>query len=454
MRSAAERHRAAVCGKCAVGAGRSRQLSPRGRWGAGHVPPGVGPCHFMAARHGTIALRAGVHFFGGGRGLRGGGGAGGCSVSPPTGGGRRWDLRPAWPKKPGGVPWPRGPLRGRTSDSPGGTPLDGMVWYGMVWYVVVVVVVVVVKAPSTCRREKLPDTLSLGRAQGSRRPASRWPGVCRQRPRRGGGRRGVQRGGGARGGGWGHLWKSPWSPPPSRGGRVTRPVRSGCGGGGGWGGDLGVGKARPGPRTFRALPEHPAEVAVPRVRPWRGRGRWPVLLAFYGGEGRPGSCCLPAPSHLCWSCGVAASSPVVRARARVGHGGGRAQGREHKSTNIGLQLLACRVWFSFCPLVPVPVSCLREAARHSRRGVEARAGRMGSGGRPGRTRRHAGAGPVAVAGGCGRSSRRSAVALSAPNSRVGGRAGGGRVRKGIGVPGAGPSAGRGTCGEQVALPGG
>ena len=42
------------------------------------------------------------------------------------------------------------------------------------------------RAPSTCRREKLPDTLSLGRAQGSSRPASRWPGVCRRRPRGGG----------------------------------------------------------------------------------------------------------------------------------------------------------------------------------------------------------------------------------------------------------------------------
>ena len=147
----------------------------------------------------------------------------------------------------------------------------------------------------------------------------------------GGGRRGVE-GGGARGGGWGHLWKSPWSPPPSRGGRVARAVRSGCGGGGGRGGDLGVGKARPGPRTFRALPEHPAEVAVPRVRPWRGRGHWPVLLAFYGGEGRPGSCCLPAPSHLCWRCVVAASSPVVRARARRSWGreGTRAGAQEHE----------------------------------------------------------------------------------------------------------------------------
>ena len=94
---------------------------------------------------------------------------------------------------------------------------------------------------------------------------------------------------------------------------------------------------------------------------------------------------------------------------------------------MGIQLLACCGWFRCCPLVPVPVPCLREAARHSRRGVEARAGRMGSGRRPRRKRRHAGAGPVAVAGGCGRSSWRSAVALSAPHSGVGGRAGGGRV---------------------------
>ena len=208
-------------------------------------------------------------------------------------------------------------------------------------------------------------------------------------------------GGGERRGGWGHLWNSPWSTPRLRGGRATRPVRSSCGGVGGRGGDFGVEKDRPGPRTFRALPEHPAEVAVPRVRPWRGRGRWPVLLAFYGGEGRPESCCLPASSHLCWSCVVATSSVVVRACAHVGHWGGRAQGREHKSTNMGLLLLACRVGFRCCPLVPVPVPCIRQAARHSRRVVEARAGRMGSGGRSGRTRRHAGAGPVAVAGGAG-----------------------------------------------------
>ena len=95
---------------------------------------------------------------------------------------------------------------------------------------------------------------------------------------------------------------------------------------------------------------------------------------------------------------------------------------------MGIRRLACCVWFRCCPLVPVPVSCLREAARHSRRGVEAPAGRMGSGGRPRRKRRHAGAGPVAVAGGWGRSSQRPAVALSAPHSGVGGRAGGGGGR--------------------------
>ena len=78
----------------------------------------------MAARHGTISptLRAGVPFLGG---LKGGGG--GLAVAlcthPCVGGGRRWELRPAWPLKPGGVPWARGPLRGRTSDSPGGPPL-------------------------------------------------------------------------------------------------------------------------------------------------------------------------------------------------------------------------------------------------------------------------------------------------------------------------------------------
>ena len=81
----------------------------------------------------------------------------------------------------------------------------GMVWYGMVWYGMLLLLLL--RAPSTCRREKLPDTLSLGRAQGSSRPASRWPGVCRRRPRGGGGggRRGV-------GGGGGRVWRRVGSP--------------------------------------------------------------------------------------------------------------------------------------------------------------------------------------------------------------------------------------------------
>ena len=94
---------------------------------------------------------------------------------------------------------------------------------------------------------------------------------------------------------------------------------------------------------------------------------------------------------------------------------------------MGIRWLACCVWFRCCFLVPVPVTRLREATWHSRRGVEAWAGLMGSGGRPRWERRHAGAGPVAVAGRCGQSSRRLAVALRAPHSGVRGRAGGGRV---------------------------
>ena len=88
-------------------------------------------------------------------------------------------------------------------------------------------------------------------------------------------------------------------------------------------------------------------------------------------------------------------------------------------------------------------------------GAKAGAGRMGSGGRPWRKRRHAGAGPVAVAGRCGWSSRRSAVAPRAPHSGVGGRAGGAHVvqaklrgahAQGRGRARWGPPEGRGTCG--------
>ena len=60
-------------------------------------------------------------------------------------------------------------------------------------------------------------------------------------------------------------------------------------------------------------------------------------------------------------------------------------------------------------------------------GDQAWAGRVGSGGRPRRRRRHAGAGPVAVAGRCVRTGRRPAVALRAPLHEVAGRAGGTRA---------------------------
>ena len=165
--------------------------------GGGRVSPGVGPCRFMAARHRTISptLRAGVPFWWGG----GGGGAGGCCVHPPMRGGggspvgapsgmaekTRWRPLGSW-----------APSRKNL----GFAGRDSAIWYGMVWYGMLLLLLLL-RAPSTCRREKLPDTLSLGRAQGSSRPASCWPGVCRRRPRGGGGgRRGV-------GGGVGRVWR-------------------------------------------------------------------------------------------------------------------------------------------------------------------------------------------------------------------------------------------------------
>ena len=71
-------------GGCSLPGGRRGPLLSEG--GGGRVSPGVGPCRFMAARHGTISptLRAGVPFWGG---WGGGGGAGGCRVHPPMRGG-------------------------------------------------------------------------------------------------------------------------------------------------------------------------------------------------------------------------------------------------------------------------------------------------------------------------------------------------------------------------------
>ena len=252
-------------------------------------------------------------------------------------------------------------------------------------------------------------------------------------------------------------------PSPVSGGRVTRPVRSGWGGGGGPGGDLGVGKARPGPWSDRALPEHPAEVAVPRVAPRCGQGRWPVCLAVVGGEGRLGS------SSACWL--VTAACVVVwppRPRWCVcacatfsgegGHKGG--------STRAQTRVYGCwRVVYG-PSTVPWRLS-LRLVSGRPRGtaggGVEVWAGRVGSGGRPRRRRRHAGAGPVAVARRCGRAGRRPAVSPSAPHCGVGGRAGGkgdarvgprGAHVQGVGVPDEGLAEACGTRGKQVALPGG
>ena len=96
--------------------------------------------------------------------------------------------------------------------------------------------------------------------------------------------------------------------------------------------------------------------------------------------------------------------------------GGGARGVEGAGTMYGLSPVAR-------PCVP----CAGGRAARPAGGVQAWAGRVGSGGRPRRRRRHAGAGPVAVAGRCGRTGRRPAVALRAPLHGVGGRAGGTRA---------------------------
>ena len=72
-------------GGCSLPGGRRGPLLSEG--GGGRVSPGVGPCQFMAARHGTISpiLRAGVPFLGGAEG--GGGGLAVVVCTHPCAGG-------------------------------------------------------------------------------------------------------------------------------------------------------------------------------------------------------------------------------------------------------------------------------------------------------------------------------------------------------------------------------
>ena len=79
-------------------------------------------------------------------------------------------------------------------------------------------------------------------------------------------------------------------------------------------------------------------------------------------------------------------------------------------------------------------------------GAEASAGRMGSGERPRRRRRHAGAGPVAAAGRRRRTGRWPAAALRAPLHGVGGRAGGAGAWCGAGAQPCGAAQGRSSVG--------
>ena len=101
------------------------------------------------------------------------------------------------------------------------------------------------------------------------------------------------------------------------------------------------------------------------------------------------------------------------------------QGRRLRRWSKGGGVGGDYVWsIPWCPsLCPV---CGRPRGT-ARGGAQAWAGRVVSGGRPRRRWRHAGAGPVAVAGRCGRTGRRPAVALRAPLHGVGGRTGGTRA---------------------------
>ena len=150
---------------------------------------------------------------------------------------------------------------------------------------------------------------------------------------------------------------------PRRGGRACAPVRNGGGMGGGVEGPPVWGPA--GPR-FPSLP-----AATP---PLQGRGLRPMRRWSKGGGGG---------GDYVWSIPWCPSLCPVCGRPRGTAGGG----------------------------------------------AQAWAGRVGSGGRPRRRRRHACAGPVAVAGRCGRTGRRPAVALRAPLHGVGGRAGGTRAAR-------------------------
>ena len=335
------------------------------------MAPCVGPCQFMGARHGTISptLRAGVHFFGGGGGWRGGGGGVGFEPPPMGGGGSPVGALSGMAEDTRRRPRP---LQGRTWDSAGGTLLYGMlwygmvrygtvrygtvrygtvryskvrygmvwygmvwhgmvwygmvwygmvwygmVWYGMVWYGVVVFVVVL----STCRREKLLDTLSLGRGQGSSQPELRWP-CGRQRRPRGGGRvgEGCVRAGRREGPPVGVTLE----PSPAAGGRVTGLVRSGGRRGAGrgpWGLEGKPGSAVT-PRLARTSCRGGRSSCAP-ARRRRALAREPSRHRARGGGG--GACLwvirLLVTSRVLWCGRPAPGGASSRARRPVGRVG-------------------------------------------------------------------------------------------------------------------------------------
>ena len=186
--------------------------------------PGVGPCQFMAARHGTISqtLRAGVPLWGG---LEGGGGLAVVVCTLPRSGGiAGGSLDRFGCKNPAASPGLAGPFEEEARIRRGGFPLYRMVWYGMIWYGMVWYGMVCCCCCCCEGTQRLPAGEIARHAlpgQGAREEsagvtlAGRVPTTTE-----GGGGAPWCGGGGVRahGGGRSHLCVLPWSPPPLRGG--------------------------------------------------------------------------------------------------------------------------------------------------------------------------------------------------------------------------------------------
>ena len=239
--------------------------------GGGRVLPGVGPCLFMAARHGTISptLRAGVPLWG----VEGGGGLavvvcthprwGGLPVGAPSG---------LAEKNPAASPGLVGPFEEEPRIRQGG--LRYMVWYGMVCCSCCCCCCGTQHVPAgeIARHALLGQGAreqSVGVTLAGRVPTTTGGG--------GGGRHGVGRGAAsARGVGRGHTCVTLEPPPRPVGGECPDVCEAAVEGVEGWAGTLGWGR-------HAWVRGHSAP--CPNIPP-----RWPFLVCGRGVAGGAGPC--------------------------------------------------------------------------------------------------------------------------------------------------------------------